>query len=141
MLLGTEVPQTSNRKLQRKSLKNLIDELFSIDPRIRFIAVYHGQYIIAGGMRPSLKSHDPEDEARDIDLQLEKIGEILRTWQRWFGRLYTFTLRYERVNLVFQPLGGERFLVMSTEPQLDPSGLMVKIEAHSSYMTLTEEIP
>jgi len=135
------VPQTSNRKLQRKSLKNLIDELFSIDSRIRFIAVYHGQYIIAGGMRPSLKSHDPEDEARDIDLQLEKIGEILRTWQRWFGRLYTFTLRYERVNLVFQPLGGERFLVMSTESQLDPSGILMKVEAHPSYRTLTEEIP
>ena len=135
------MPQTSDRKLQRKSLKKLIDELFAIDPRIRFIAVYHGQYIIAGGMRPDLESHDPDDEARDIDLQLEKIGEMLRTWQRWFGKLYTFTLRYERVNLVFQPLGGERFLVMSTEPQLDPSGLMVKIEAHSSYMTLTEEIP
>ena len=135
------MPQTSDRKLQRKSLKKLIDELFGIDPRIRFIAVYHGQYIIAGGMRPDIESHDPDDEARDIDLQLEKIGEILRTWQRWFGKLYAFTLRYERVNLVFQPLGGERFLVMSTEPQLDPSGVMMKVEAHSSYRTLTEQIP
>ncbi len=135
------MPQTSDRKLQRKSLKKLIDELFGIDPRIRFIAIYHGRYIIAGGMRPNLNSHDPDDEARDIDLQLEKIGEILRRWQRWFGKLYTFTLRYERVNLVFQPLGGERFLVMSTEPQLDPSGVMMKVEAHSSYRTLTEEIP
>jgi len=66
---------------------------------------------------------------------------MLRTWQRWFGKLYTFTLRYERVNLVFQPLEGERFLVMSTEPQLDPSDVMMKVEAHSSYRTLTEEIP
>ena len=135
------MPQTSDRKLQRKSLKNLIDELFDIDPRIRFIAVYHGQYIIAGGMRPDLESHDPDDEARDLDLQLEKIGEILRRWQRWFGKLRAFTLSYERVNLIFQPLEGERFLVMSAEPELDPSSVIMKVEAHSSYRTLTEEIP
>jgi hypothetical protein len=135
------VPQISDRKLQRKSLTKLIDELFGIDPRIRFIAIYHGRYIIAGGMRPNLESHDPDDEARDIDLQLEKIGETIRTWQRWFGKLYTLTLRYERVNLVFQPLEGERFLVMSTESELDPSSVMMKVEAHSSYRTLTEEIP
>ena len=135
------MPQTSDRKLQRKSLKNLIDELFDIDPRIRFIAVYHGQYIIAGGMRPDLESHDPDDEARDLDLQLEKIGEILRRWQRWFGKLRAFTLSYERVNLIFQPLEGERFLVMSTEPQLDPSSVIMKVEAHPSYRTLTDEIP
>ena len=135
------MPQTTDRKLQRKSLKILIDELFGIDPRIRFIAVYHGQYIIAGGMRPDLESHDPDDEARDLDLQLEKIGEVLRRWQRWFGKLHAFTLRYERVNLIFQPLEGERFLVMSTEPQLDPSSVVMKVEAHSSYRTLTEEIP
>jgi len=135
------VPQTADRKLQRKSLKKIIDEFFGIDPRIRFIAIYHGQYIIAGGMRPNLESHDPDDEARDIDLQLEKIGEILRRWQRWFGKLHAFTLRYERVNLIFQPLEGERFLVMSTEPELDPSSVIMKVEAHSSYRTLTEEIP
>ena len=135
------MPQTSDRKLQRKSLKKIIDEFFGIDPRIRFIAIYHGQYIIAGGMRPNLESHDPDDEARDIDLQLEKIGEILRRWQRWFGKLHAFTLRYERVNLIFQPLEGERFLVMSTEPELDPSSVIMKVEAHSSYRTLTEEIP
>ncbi len=135
------MPQTADRKLQRKSLKKIIDEFFGIDPRIRFIAIYHGQYIIAGGMRPNLESHDPDDEARDIDLQLEKIGEILRRWQRWFGKLHAFTLRYERVNLIFQPLEGERFLVMSTEPELDPSSVIMKVEAHSSYRTLTEEIP
>src|SRR5207247_9222306 len=107
---------------------SIIDDRYYIDHRIRSITVYHGQYIISGGMRPDIESHDPYDESRDIDLQLEKIGEILRTWHRWFGKLYAFTLRYERVNLVFQPLGGERFLVMSSEPQLDPSGVMMKVE-------------
>jgi len=124
--------------VQGKSLKKLIDDLFDVDPRIRFIAVYHGRHIIAGGMKSNLDSYDPDDEARDIDLQLEKIGETVRGWQRWFGRLSNLTLRYEKINLVFHPLQQGLFLVLSSEADFDPESVLAKLRAHPSYSTLIE---
>ena len=132
------MPQASVRKQRGKSLKKLIDDLFGLDPRIRFIAIYQGQYIIAGGMKPNLDSYDPVDEARDIDLQLEKIGEMVRKWQRWFGRLSSVTLMYEKINLIFQPLQEELFLVLSSEVDFDPEDALARLRAHPGYLALTE---
>jgi len=127
--------------VQKRSLKKLIEKAFGVDERVRFVALYQDQYILAGGMRPNLASYDPEDESRSVDLQLAKIGEIVRTWQRWFGKLSRFTLKYEKINLVFQPLGEGRFLVLSGDSDFDPSIVLQRLRDDQDYKLLMEGIP
>jgi hypothetical protein len=110
--------------VQRAFLKSLVDSIFKQDPRIRFVAVYEGQYTIAGEMRPGVPSYDPEGVAREIDMQLAKMGSIAKSWEQWFGRLDAIALRYSKVNLIFKPLGDGKFLVVSTEPDYDPLSLL-----------------
>ncbi len=131
----------SKGRLQRKSLIKLIDEIFAADVRIRFVALYQDQYILAGGMRKGSSSIEPEEEAQDIDLQLAKIGEITRSWQKWFGSLDAIALRYERLNLLFKPLKEGRFLVLSTEPGLNPLDALEKLRKDQNYGLLAERIP
>ena len=137
---GDVAPQT-NRKFQRRWLERAIDKVFEVDDGIRFVAVYQEQYMLAGGMRKGTASYDPEDEAHEIDMQLSRIGEIARSWQRWFGTLRALILSYERLNLVFQPLGEGRFLVLSTEPSTDPVSLMEKLRSHQDLSSLVQKIP
>lgn len=130
----------ASRRKQRLYLNGLIDKIFAVDPRIRFVAIYQDQYVLAGGMRNGLTSFDPEVEAQDIDLQLAKIGEITRSWQRWFGTLDALALRYEKLNLVFQPLKEGRFLVLSAEVELNPFEMLGKLR-NQEYGNLAEMIP
>jgi hypothetical protein len=130
----------ASRRKQRQYLTSLIDKIFAVDPRIRFVAIYQDQYVLAGGMRKGLTSLDPELESQDIDLQLAKIGEITRSWQRWFGTLDALALRYEKLNLVFQPLREGRFLVLSAEVELNPFELLGKLR-NQEYGNLAEIIP
>ncbi len=92
-------------------------------------------------MRPALESYDPDDDAHDVDLQLAKIGEIARTWQRWFGKLSTFVLKYQKINLAFEPLLEGRFLVLSTETDFDPSVALKRLQNSPDYELLKEGIP
>lgn len=131
----------AERRLQRRWLEKAIDQIFELDEGIRFVAIYHEQYMLAGGMRKGTTSYDPEDEAHDIDVQLSKIGEIARSWQRWFGSLRALVLSYERINLVFQPLGEGRFLVLSTEPSTDSVSLTEKLRKNRDITSLVEKIP
>lgn len=88
-----------------------------------------------------MESYDPDDDAPDVDLQLAKIGEIAGTWQRWFGKLSTFVLRYQKINLAFQPLREGRFLVLSTEADFDPSVALERLQKNPNYELLMEGIP
>lgn len=130
----------ASRRKQRQYLTGLIDKIFRVDPRIRFVAIYQDQYVLAGGMRKGLASFDPEIESQDIDLQLAKIGEITRSWQRWFGTLDALALRYEKLILVFQPLKEGRFLVLSAQAELNPFELLGKLR-NQEYGNLAEIIP
>jgi hypothetical protein len=133
------VTEASRRK-KRLYLAGLIDKIFAVDPGIRFVAIYQDQYMLAGGMRKDRMTYDPEEEANDIDLHLAKIGEIARSWQRWFGTLNALVLSYERLNLVFQPLKEGRFLVLSTEAGLNSFELLEKLGTQD-YRRLAEMIP
>lgn len=129
-----------DRSAFRKSLEKVIEGIFDLDPRIRMVAVYQGQYILAGGMREGVQSYDPDD-AYAIDMQLSKMGEIAQGWQQWFGQLDALTLKYEKLNLTFHQVAGGRFLVMSTEPNVDPFSTMEKIRARPDFKKLGQSIP
>ncbi len=132
--------KASAKKSERERLNSVIEGIFNHDQRIRFVAIYQDQYQLAGGMRPGARSHDPEEEAREIDLQLAKVGEIARSWQRWFGNLVAFTIRYEKITLAFHPIRAGRFLVISSEPDFDPASLGGLI-TQQVYRALNEDIP
>jgi len=117
-----------------------MDGIFAIDPGIRMVAVYQGQHMLAGGMRKGVESYDPDD-SYDVDMQLSKMGEIARAWQSWFGELESLTLKYEKLNLLFHPIDESRFLVMSTEPHVNPLATMKKIRARPDFNSLTQLIP
>ena len=104
------------------------------------VAVYQGQHMLAGGMRKGVVSYDP-DEAYDIDMQLSMMGDIARRWQEWFGTLEGLTLKYKKLTLTFQPLDDGRFLVLSSEPKVDPIATMNKIRSRPDFDRLTRLIP
>ncbi len=97
--------------------------------------------MLAGGMKEGRQSLEPEEEALDIDLSMAKIGGIATEWQKWFGGLEGFALRYHKINLAFVPLGEDRFLVFSTDPDLDPFEVVAKLRANKDYRQLVEGIP
>lgn len=134
------VSQAIDRSTLRKSLEKVIEGIFAADPGIRMVAVYQGQYMLAGGMRKEVESYDPDD-AYDIDMQLSKMGEIAQGWQAWFGNLEALTLKYEKLNLTFHPLAEGRFLVMSSEPKVDPFSVMKKIRSRPDFKKLAQSIP
>ncbi len=134
------MPRSKSRMSERRSIKRVIDGFFELNKGIRFVAIYQDQYLLAGGMRRGVGAYDPDD-SYDVDMQLAKIGAITRAWQRWFGDLQSITLRYERLSLVFQPLGGGRFLVMSAEPEVDIMGILSDLSARPDFKTLSEAIP
>jgi hypothetical protein len=53
----------------------------------------------------------------------------------------TIILRYERVSLLFHPLGRGRFLVMSTEPRVDADGILSHMPSQFDFRILAETIP
>lgn len=134
------VSQAMGKSALRKSLEKVIEGIFDMDPGIRMVAVYQGQYIIAGGMRKGVESYDPDD-AYGIDMQLSKMGEIAQGWEKWFGQLEALTLKYEKLNLTFHPLAKGRFLVMSSEPEVNSFTTMKKIRSRPDFKKLAQSIP
>ncbi len=132
--------QTVDRNAVRKAVEEFIERVFAVDPGIRMVAVYQGQYMLAGGMRKGVKPYDPDD-AYDIDMQLSKMGEIAQEWQTWFGSLEGLTVKYEKLNLTFHPVSEGRFLIMSTEPGVNPISTMKKIRSRPDFKRLARSIP
>jgi hypothetical protein len=130
----------ASRRKRKAYISSLIDRIFEADSGVRFVAIYQEQHMLAGGMRGGRSSYDPEEEAYDIDLQLAKIGEMTRSWQKWFGNMNALVVSYEKLNLVFQPLSEGRFLVLSTEVGLNSFELLEKL-AQQDYKRLADMIP
>jgi len=129
------------KRARRRTLLKLIDRIFDADPGIRFVALYQDQYMLAGGMKEGRSSIDPEEEARDVDLQLAKIGEVIHSWQRWFGTLGAFAIKFDKLNLVFIPLKEGRFIVLSTEAHLNPFTVLEKLRWDMDYDQIADAIP
>lgn len=128
-------------RAKRWVLATLVDRVFEVDTRIRFVGVYQHHNMLAGGMRKGRKSVDPEEEAVEIDTKLAKMGETAAAWQNWFGNLQGYSIRYENVSLAFVPLGKDRFLLISTEPDLDPFEVVEKLRRDEDFGQLAEAVP
>jgi hypothetical protein len=114
---------------EKQMLNDFISKVFSLDEGVRSVSIYHEQYMVAGKMREGVKSLDPEEEAKIIDVSLSRISEMVRKWQTWFGEMCCMSIRYEKINLGLFPLKGGRTLVISTEPSLDTHAIFEKVRS------------
>jgi hypothetical protein len=112
----------------QRNYASLVQKIFDEDQRIRFVAIYAGRDLIAGGMRPGVPSYDPEEEARELDLELARIAKSTSNSERWFGMLEGIVVTYAKLNLALFPLEGtERFVVVSSEPDFNLQSLLAKL--------------
>jgi len=131
----------SQSQARRRALEKQIEDIFQLDGRIRFVAVYQDQYMLAGGMRKGVQSFEPEEQAMDIDLRLAKVGEIATGWQKWFGSLEGIVLKYAKLSLAFMPLRQNRFLVLSSDPAIDLFDVAERLRNDPSWEVMAEGIP
>lgn len=126
---------------ESEMVSSFISKIFSIDERVRFVAIYEGQYMLAGTMREGRESLDPEDAAREIDIQLSRMFEIGSKWQNWFGKFHYLVLKFSKVNLGIAPIKGKRALVISTEPSLGPELIFKEIKEMKDELESLSKIP
>ena len=100
--------------------ERLCDEIFKIDDKIRFVAVYDDSITkLAGGIRKGLKQYLTDDLTL---LSVE--GSFLRWRSRknlkeWIGEaLYAFT-EYEKVKRFTFYISPKKLLLVSTERDVD----------------------
>ena len=101
------------------------DEILKLDPKIRFAGVYN---TLSGGvyfkMQKGIKKIFDEEQTKD---------SLIHAYARWKTRLhfsdligkpiYTMT-KYPKINRLTLPCGEKGILMISTEPDLEPSQII-----------------
>lgn len=96
--------------------QKLCSEIFAIDKKIRFVAVYDDHLEkIAGGMRDNMKNLVPEELIKvSVDGAFMR-WKNRRNMQDWFGKpLYAFA-EYEQVRRYSFYINEREILIVSTE--------------------------
>lgn len=120
--------KSTGKRLGQRDYASLVERIFNEDKRIRFVAIYGGQDLLSGGMRKELSSYDPEEVARDVDLELARIAKSAKTSEQWFGKLNGIVMSYEKINLgLFSFEDMNKFLVVSSDPDYNPMSLLPKL--------------
>jgi len=121
-------PNTLSKRVGQRGYAALVESIFNEDKRIRFVAVYGGRDLLAGGMKPGLPSYDPEEVAREVDLELARIAKSAESSERWFGKLNGVVMSYKNINLgLFRFEDMTKFLVVSSEPDYNLLSLVAKL--------------
>jgi len=61
--------------------RTLCDQIFAADSRVRYSAVLdEAGRVVAGGMRPSVKSIEPLEHERRVDFQVTILAGVIKTW-------------------------------------------------------------
>lgn len=96
--------------------KELMNEIFSLDPGIRYAAVLspRGTHL-EGGMRPGIASVNPESEEDKLFLQATVARGMSDSWTKFFGSFKFSFFIYERLSVI-QLTFGENVLLVTTEP-------------------------
>ncbi len=120
--------KTLGKRFAQRNYANLVKKVFSEDKRIRFVAIYAGRDLISGGMREGIPSYDPEEQAKELDLELSKIAKSTSNSERWFGKLNGILIAYEKLNLALFPLEDmDKFVVVSSEPDVNLLSVLAKL--------------
>jgi hypothetical protein len=97
-------------------LQELCDKIFSINQNIRFAGVITKMgRLVAGGMKPELKSLENKDDSSKLYVQFALRTEMRKDFDSSFGKaIYSFTER-EKIKLASFPLDDNHILRVSIE--------------------------
>jgi hypothetical protein len=101
----------------QESAYQVVKALFESDGRIRYCAIIgeKGQEVV-GGMRPGVKSLEPELESSRLRLQTLIGMAMNRNWNDLLGDANYIIANRDKVVLFIFPLSGVRSLLVSAEP-------------------------
>ena len=109
--------------------EKLCSQIFEIDPKIRFVAVYDfWAERIAGGMREGLDSHLEEK------ITINSVNQALLRWksrktmEEWIGKTKYAMAEYEKVKRFTFYFNEDELLLISTEPNVDNEFIIKSIK-------------
>ena len=109
--------------------EKLCSQIFMIDPKIRFVAVYDfWAERIAGGMKEGLDSHLAEK------ITINSVNQALLRWksrktmEEWIGKAKYAMAEYEKVKRLTFYFNENELLLVSTEPDADHEIIIKNIQ-------------
>jgi len=98
----------------------LCSQIFKIDPKIRFAAVYNfWAKRTAGGMKEGLESHLSEKVTMNSVNQALLRWKSRKTMEEWIGKAKYAMAEYEKVKRLTFYFNENELLLVSTEPDAD----------------------
>ena len=96
---------------------DLQTKVFDFDPRIRYFAILDTMGRIAsGGMRPGVKSLEPDKQAEMVDLQIAVTRGMTEAGSRYLGRADYIIIHRENLMLIALPQKDKRTVLITAEP-------------------------
>ena len=100
--------------------EKLCSQIFKIDPKIRFVAVYDfWAERIAGGMKEGLDSHLAEKITKNSINQALLRWKSRKTMEEWIGKTKYAMAEYVKVKRFTFYFNENELLLISTEPNVD----------------------
>jgi hypothetical protein len=119
--------------------EKLCSQIFMIDPKIRFAAVYDfWAERIAGGMKEGLDSHLAEK------ITINSVNQALLRWksrktmEEWIGKAKYAMAEYEKVKRLTFYFNENELLLVSTEPDADHESIIKNIKKLLSDSSLLD---
>ncbi len=119
--------------------EKLCSQIFMIDPKIRFVAVYDfWAERIAGGMKEGLDSHLAEK------ITINSVNQALLRWksrktmEEWIGKAKYAMAEYEKVKRLTFYFNENELLLVSTEPDADHEIIIKNIKKLLSDSSLLD---
>jgi hypothetical protein len=92
-------------------------EVFKMDRRIRYCGILDVMgRTISGGMRPGVKSLEPENEAERVDLQMALTRGMSESASSYLGATNYVIIQRERLMLIALPRSDHRTVLVGAEP-------------------------
>jgi hypothetical protein len=95
----------------------LEEKVFRLDRRIRYCGILDEMgRESSGGMRPGVRSLEPEDEAEKVNLQVALTRGLAESAQSYFGATDYVIIHREKLMLIAMPRSDHRTILVGAEP-------------------------
>jgi hypothetical protein len=100
------------------SYNEVINKILASSVGVRYVAVLDGSgNVVAGGMRPGVKSLGTEEDDRRFAHDVVLIKHVREEWDRLFGKVCFSISSRSTINIISIYLNSET-LVVTTEPDV-----------------------
>ncbi len=108
--------------------ENLCETLFEIDPKIRYVAIYHKSgHCMCGGMRDGLEALLPPEELTKSAIQTILRWETRNALSTFIGKGRYSMAEYEKIKRITIPLNQAELLLISTEINANHNLIISKV--------------